>query len=421
MTKTIALVHPSFVPPFLFEAAAKNDVALVAILPPGTEITTRYPAVIAYEYLPLYDDPEAALAAMPALHERWKFDGIISPKEYSIIFAAQAAKKLGLRGLAPEITKNARSKAVMRELFRESGLVTPQFMTIAGAHEVELCRAMPFPCVVKPSSGANSDGVQRVENWDELVRACTQIDDLNKSMYDGFSQLDGKRFSGIIVEQYIEGREFAVELFAHEGEVHALNCGYKGHPTGPYFEETVYLSPPMLPEEKIREIQAVAVAGMRALKLDNGPGHCELRLDGQGRPVIIEIAARMGGAGCAQVNVEQANGIDYAGLWFASATGGMTPALWPPRPDGSGRAGTSWIVPMNGSGVLKSVEGLDKVRAHPDCYRVLLCGEIGKTYRPLPYFDGFPALIFGAHDSPAAGQAFFDFLEQNVTVVWGEA
>src|SRR5207253_7905918 len=118
----------------------------------------------------------------------------------------------------------------------------------------------------------------------------------------------------VLVEEFIEGAEYCVELFALNGDVRALNCGYKGNPAGPYFEESVYLSPPPLPKEKIAEIQAAAIQGMLALGLVNGPGHCELRLNKKGEPVILEIGARIGGSGCAHFNVEGSTDIDFANL-----------------------------------------------------------------------------------------------------------
>lgn len=418
--KTIALIEPAFTSPYLYQAAVRHNVQLVCISETGRVIPEGdFPAVVAHAFVPMNKDPEQAFEQVAALHAQWKFDGIIAVREIGVIFAAMVNHRLGLRGVPVEAAKNARSKANMRRLFKEHGLVTPRFVNIANASEIDLCQEVPFPCVVKPASAFNSDGVTRVNNQTELLEACRRIDHMNETVYHAVSQVDGKSYAGIVVEEFLEGAEYAVELFSHNGEVHALNCGYKGHPQGPYFEETIYLSPPPnLPPEKIREIQCVAEAGMRALGIDNAPGHCELRLNGEGQPVILEIAARMGGGGMAQVNVQGANSIDYCRLWLASASDTMTEQLWPPKPDHSGRAGTSWILPMGGSGILKAVEGLDAVRAHPDCERLLWMGKIGHRYRPLPHFDDFLAIVLGVHASPAKAVEFFDFLEKTLHVIW---
>jgi len=418
MTKRIAFIHPSFYIPYIYESATRNEIEFVVVLPPGEEVLHEYPSVIAYERLPLYTDHDAAYRGIAELHAKWGFDGIMTIKESCMVWTADAAKKLGLNGIEPAAAKAARDKGTMRRLFKGNGLVTPDFVVLSGLADLERCRAMAFPYIVKPSSGYNSDGVQLVSNWDELITAVKVVEELNAAIYRNVSWHAGENFCNVVVEEFIEGPEYVVELFALDGDVRALNCGYKGHPAGPYFEETVYLSPPPLPQDKIRDIQAVAITGMRALGLTNGPGHCELRLDRQGRPVILEIGARIGGSGCAHFNVEGSTDIDFSNLWFSYLTGAPQAGYWPPQPSGQGKAASSWILPLGGHGLLRAIDGLDAVRSHPDCERVLMFAQFGKNYRPYPHFDGFLAIVFGQHRDTQAGQAFFAFLESTLKVHW---
>jgi biotin carboxylase len=405
----------------MFESALKNGVELVLVMPNGLEVDFRHASVVGVEYLPIYEDTQLALSQVVLLKEKWQLEGIIAGKEHGVLFAALAAARLGLPGLPIEVAKNARSKKIMRELFAKAGLTVPKFVGIRDANDVSLCSTVPFPCVVKPASAASSDCVQLVEDAAQLVHACLKVDKANADVWDRYSACGDGSLSGIVVEEYLVGEEFAVEVFAVRGEAFALNCGYKGHPVGPYFEETIYLAPPNMDPDKIKEIQEVAVAGVQALGLENGPAHVELRLNHEGRPVILEIGARMGGGGCAHLNVEASTGIDYSNLVFLNALGELPRAdVWPPISDGKGRAGSSWILPLQGSGKLRAIHGLDEVASHPDCERIVMCAEIGATYRPLPHFDGFLALIFGRHESPQAGERFFDFLDKNLRVVWDE-
>jgi biotin carboxylase len=390
----------------------------LAINPPREEIKQRYECITDYVTLPIYDDPESALDLLADLHARWRFDGIMAIKDRCVIWTAKAAKKLGLKGIEPEAAKSARDKGAMRKLFSEHGLITPKFVDIAGMAEIGLCREMAFPCIVKPSSGYNSDGVQLVADWEELCTAVRHVERLNDEIYRKVSWYDAENFSSVLVEEFIEGAEYVVELFALNGDVRALNCGYKGNPTGPYFEETVYLSPPPLPDEKIALIQATAIRGMRALGLTDGPGHCELRLNKSGQPVILEIGARIGGSGCAHFNVEGSTDIDFANLCFSYLVGEAPEKFWPPQGSQSGKAASSWILPLGGSGVLTAIDGLAEVRKHPDCERVLMFAKFGKRYRPYPDFDGFLAIVFGRHEGTQSGQAFFKFLERTLKVSW---
>ncbi len=421
MSKRIALIYPSFPVPYLYESALRNGVEFVAITAPGQEITQRYECIVGYETLPLFDDPEGSLNQLEALHARWKFDGIISVREHFVAWVARAARQLGLVGLAPEMGRTVRDKATMRKLFRARGLVTPKFLELDGLAQIDRCREMTFPFVVKPSSGFASDGVQLVADWAELRSAITQIEQLNAEIFRTLSTHEGESFCRVLVEEYIPGREYCVELFGLDGDVRALNCGFKGHPTGPGFEETVYLSPPPLPAEKIAELQATAIEGMVALGLTDGPGHCEMRLNAKDEPVILEIGARIGGSGCAHFNVEGSTGIDFANLWFSYLIGRPHAEYWPPRvtqPSRSGRAASMWIVPLGGHGVLTGIDGLEAVQQHPDCERILMFAELGRRYRPFPKFDGFLAMVFAEHESTPAGEAFFEFCEKTIRVNW---
>jgi biotin carboxylase len=306
----------------------------------------------------------------------------------------------------------------MRKLFRARGLVTPKFIELTGMDQIERCRDMKFPFIVKPTSGFNSDGVQLVANWEELSDAIKHIEHLNAEIYRQVSVYEGQCFARVLVEEYLPGPEYCVELFGLDGDVRALNCGHKGHPTGPCFEETVYLSPPPLPEKTVEEIQATAIQGMLALGLVNGPGHCELRLNENGQPVILEIGARIGGSGCAHFNVEGSTGVDFANLHFSYLAGTEPEKFWPPRGTDTSKAASMWIVPLAGHGVLKGIEGLEGVKKHPDCERILMFAEFGKLYRPYPKFDGFLAMVFAQHESTQAGEAFFDFCEKTIHVNW---
>ena len=418
MKKRIAVIQPSLPVPYIYESALRNNVEFVVIMPPGEELVRHYDCFLAYEVLPLFDEPDRSLDLLEQLHARWKFDGIMCNKEQFVVWTALAAKRLGLKGIEPEAARSARDKATMRRLFRSRGLLTPKFIELSGMAEIERCREMKFPFVVKPTSGVNSDGVQLVANWTELCDAIKHVEHLNADVYRRVSFHGGENFSRVLVEEYLPGHEYCVELFSLDGDVRALSCGYKGHPTGPHFEETVYLAPPPLPKEKIAEIQATAVEGMLALGLVNGPGHCELRLNEDGKPVILEIGARIGGSGCAHFNVQGSTGIDFANLQFSYLVGEAPEKFWPPRAVQTSRAASMWIVPMGGHGTLKGIDGLEEVKQHPDCERILMFAKFGKVYRPYPKFDGFLAMVFAEHESTQAGEAFFEFCEKTIKVNW---
>jgi biotin carboxylase len=419
MPTRIALIHPSFDVPFIFEAAKRNNVELVIIQPQAEKIPADLPAIIGSEVLPVYQQPQKALDILLRIQDKWQLDGLMAVKEQAVVWTAEAAHQLGLRGISPDAAIAARDKSLMRKYFQNADLPVPTHMSIKSEDELDKCHSLTYPCIVKPSSGYNSSGVQLVKNAQQLHAAVKHVRQLNQQTYQHHSWHHNGYFDGVLIEEFIDGPEFVVEMFAFNGEVIALNCGYKGKLQGPYFEESIYLCPPLTDGYNIATIQQTAIAGMKALGLTNGPGHCELRLNTQGVPYILEIGARIGGSGCAHFNVEASSGIDFAGLCFKWLSGTLSNTQWPPSTNTQQGAATSWIMPLGGHGKLLALQGIEKAQEHPDCRHILLFGQIGKYYRPYPDFDGFLAIVFGQHINSQHGQAFIDYLDNHVWAKWG--
>lgn len=418
MKKRIALVHPTINIPFIFESAAKNNIELVLILPHNEELTIQYSAVKDFANLPIYEDPETALDMLPKLYEKWGFDGIMAVKEPSVVWTAAASAKLGLKGISIDSAIAARDKSIMRKLFKDNGLRVPENITVSGYEDLNIEDFhLNFPCIVKPSSGYNSAGVQLVYDFAQLEQAINHIKILNKETYEKHSWSYLGNFSKILIEEFISGPEYVVELFGVNGNIQALNCGFKDCLSGPYFEETFYISPPPISLELLNKIKQTAIQGMKALNLTDGPGHCELRLNQHEEPIILEIGARIGGAGCAHFNVESSIGIDFAKLQFDWVLNNIDEDNLLPQVTSS-QASSSWILPLNGSGHLVKIDGLDEVTRHPDFCRIINFAKLGKYYRPYPAFDGFLAIIFAKHKSTQGGLEFFEFLKNTIKVIW---
>ncbi|WP_429237045.1 ATP-grasp domain-containing protein [Aeromonas salmonicida] len=418
MSSRIALVHPSFDVPFLFLAAEKNDVELVLILPQDQIIPAGLPAIIGKEILPIYTDPDDSLEKMVKLTERWGLDGVLAVKEQAVVWTANVCIRTGLRGISPQSAIAARDKSLMRTLFDQAGLPVPYFHVVHQLSDLNTLPILKYPCVVKPVSGYNSEGVQLVYNHAQLLASVSKVFKLNDDIYKVQSWHPEGYFDGVLIEEFIDGPEYVVEMFACEGDVVALNCGYKGQPLGPYFEESVYLCPADTGAALTDAIQTTAIRGMKALGLVNGPGHCELRLSADGTPYILEIAARIGGSGCAHFNVEASTGIDFAGLWFKWLNGSLRRNQWPPKVLSTTEAASSWIMPLRGEGKLIALKGIEQASAHPDCKHILIFAELGKIYRPYPHFDGFLAIVFGQHENYQSGKEFLDFLDNTVSAIW---
>lgn len=402
--------------PFVFEAAARRGLELIAVHTPDESAPLHMPGVVEALSLPVFDEPQCAIDGLKRWARSHRLDGLVTQREEAIPWTALATQALGLPGLSPEAAYGARDKARMRELLRAAGCNVPRFVKLAAAAQLAHCSSLRFPVVVKPTSGLGSTGVTLARNEAELRDAVAKVNAINEETLARYARWADGHFAAVVVEEFIDGPEYVAECFSRDGQPHVLAVGYKGNPRGPYFEETVYLSPPDLPAQVMTAIADEARRGMRALGLADGPGHCEMRLGADGKPYILELGARIGGSGISHFIVESSTGIDFAGLQYDFALD--RPATPLPDAPHAQAAASNWIIPLGGSGTLVDIEGLDEVARHPDFRRLLRFAALGARMRPYPHFDGFLGFILGMHRDAAAGQAFFDFLQRTVRVVW---
>src|SRR6202162_3061479 len=231
-------------------------------------------------------------------------DGILALGDSPSVAAAFAARELGISYNHPASVEACRSKLRMREVFQQSGLKTPWFrvMNLDLLPEPALL-GISSPCVLKPLSLSASRGVIRANNRYEFVCAAQRIRTLLESpevRATREAQLDQ-----ILVEGYIPGREVAVEGLLTDGVLKVLAIFDKPDPLeGPYFEETIYVTPASLTESQKLAIQKCAQDCARAIGLTHGPVHAEFRIHGNGEADTevwpLEIAARPIGGLCAR-------------------------------------------------------------------------------------------------------------------------
>ena len=149
---------------------------------------------------------------------------------------------------------------------------------------------VPYPCVVKPLALSASQGVIRANGTEEFAAAFLRVRALlerpeNRRQGDEADE-------GILVEQYIPGAEVALEGLITAGRLQTLALFDKPDPlNGPYFEETIYVTPSRLDAELLATITHCAEQAALALGLCHGPVHTEFRVNDHG-PWLLELAAR---------------------------------------------------------------------------------------------------------------------------------
>src|SRR6266436_839446 len=244
-----------------------------------------------------FENPEvAAYTVMESLRGQ-NVDGVLALGDRPAVAAAYAARGLGISYNHPAAVEACRNKLRMREIFRDAGLRVPWFRNfpIHPAPEPSLL-GISYPCVLKPLSLSASQGVVRANHREEFLAAAARVRRLLES--PEIRSTREPNLDQMLVEGYIPGREVAVEGLLTDGRLRALAVFDKPDPLeGPYFEETIYVTPSRLPESQQRAINKCAIDAVRALGLSHGPVHAEFRINEAG-VWPLEVAPRPIGGLC---------------------------------------------------------------------------------------------------------------------------
>ncbi|HSP66482.1 MAG TPA: ATP-grasp domain-containing protein [Bryobacteraceae bacterium] len=317
-----------------------------------------------------FEDPEPGIESLVA---RGPFDGVLAVGDRPACVAAQAAEYLGaLRYHPAEAARTAANKRLTRERFRAGGLRVPEFRICSSASPPADLR---YPCVLKPLDSSASRGVIRANNEQEFRDAAARI----LRMKEG----------DLIVEDYIPGREFALEGVVTAGTLQTLALFDKPDPLeGPYFEETIYVTPSRESAGIQAHIRETAQDAVRALGLTDGPVHAEMRVNGQG-VWMLEVAARPIGGLCARVLrfaapdgslehllLRHALGEDVSGVRLAPGAHGVM------------------MIPIPRAGVYRGVLGLEEARRVPGVEEIVITAKEGQEMLPLPEGSTYLGFLF---------------------------
>jgi biotin carboxylase len=346
-----------------------------------------------------FDQPEDAARSIVAQSLVRPVDGLIALGDRPTTTAAYAARALGLLYNRPEAVENCRSKLRQREVLREAGLPVPGFFSFRLDKKLE--RILPrvsYPCVVKPLRLAASQGVIRANNTEEFRAAVDRIKRLLES--PEIQVTHEAELDRLLVERYIPGAEVAVEGLLTRGELRILAIFDKPDPLeGPYFEESIYVTPSRLPEEIQERIAECTAATVRALGLEHGPVHTEFRVNEQG-PWALEAAPRPIGGLCSRALRFGPKRILLEELLVRNALG-MEGSDLERETDASG----VMMIPVPTSGVVEDVRGDDQARATPGIEDVQITARLHDFIAAWPDGSSYLGFIFARGEAPAEAEA----------------
>ena len=326
--------------------------------------------------------------------------GIVPASDPTAVIAALAAERLGLPHNPPAAARRAANKLAMRVALRDAGVAVPRFRAFPVARGPDRpAREVEYPCVLKPLIFSASRGVIRADGPEAFAAAWRRIERLLRDTAPERRARDEEGARTILVESFVPGAEVAVEGLLRGGVLEVLAVFDKPDPLdGPYFEETIYVTPSRHPAGLVRRIEEVTAAGARALGLVEGPLHAELRLPPEG-PVVLEIAARSIGGLCSRT-LRFGAGLSLEEVLVAHAMG---LPLAPLRREA--RAAGVMMLPIPRRGVLHAVRGVDAARAVPGVEDVVVTVPEGREVVPLPEGDSYLGFLFAHGDGPAAVEA----------------
>ncbi|MDE2998688.1 MAG: ATP-grasp domain-containing protein [Gemmatimonadota bacterium] len=368
-------------------AAAALDVAVVV----GSDRRQALARLTPGKTLALdFARPAASVGRIVAYSKEYPVRAVVGVDDETVVLAAMACEALGIPHNPVSSVRASRYKHVMRRMLAEKGLPSPGFRLFSIRDEPSQAAAtVDYPCVLKPVSLSASRGVIRADRKSDFVIAFNRILGL-------ISESVGDLPEAVLVEDYIPGREVALEGLLVDGELHTLALFDKPDPLcGPYFAETLYITPSRLAECVQARIRGAAQRAARALGLTVGPVHAELRLNTHGIHVV-EIAARSIGGLCSRV-LRFGAGVSLEELILRQATGRDPGELV--RED---TAAGVMMLPVPMPGTFRSVRGTEGARRVPGILDVAITVPAGQPVQPLPEGDRYLGFIFARGRTPEA-------------------
>jgi biotin carboxylase len=328
---------------------------------------------------------------------------VVALDDQTAPIAALASKALGLAHNDPRGAEASKDKLLARLMMRRGGVPQPRFVLVraredAGRATRYVERRIGYPCVLKPRTLSASRGVIRANDRPSFVDAFERV---RRILADPeVKAKGGPRARSILVESFVGGEEVALEGLMNQGDLHSLAIFDKPDPLdGPYFEETLYVTPSRKEEVVKRAIEQTVKLAAKALGLRDGPVHAELRVQGRG-VFVVEVAARSIGGLCSRT-LRFGIGISLEELILRHAFSMIDDASW----TRDRRAAGVMMLPIPRTGTLRAVRGIEEARRVPAIEDVVITAKLGREIVSLPEGHSYLGFMFARAETPTEVEA----------------
>jgi biotin carboxylase len=341
-----------------------------------------------------FRDPLSSAETIARFARKRPIDAVVAVDDLTTVVGAAISARLGLKANSLPAVSAARDKHAMRRCLAGAGVPVPRFRRVELADDpAAFADGVEYPCVLKPLMLSASRGVIRANDPGEFVTAFRRIAAILERA-DAAPPDEAHR--ALLVEEFVPGREVALEGLLVGGTLHLLALFDKPDPLdGPFFEETIYVTPSRLPQITQDRIAGVTRDACAALGLTEGPIHAELRVNDRG-PFVLEVAARSIGGLCART-LRFGTGLSLEELILCHALGRPLESLERER-----RAAGVMMIPIPRAGRLSAVRGTAEAAAVDAVDEVAITTHPGQELIPLPEGWQYLGFIFARAETPAA-------------------
>ena len=345
-----------------------------------------------------FEQPERAADAVRVFAQQYPINGVVGVDDRTALVAAAIATKLKLNGNPVHAAIAASDKYLQRQLLAKATVPIPRFvLRELDEDPATIAKSIAYPCVLKPVRLSASRGVIRADNPQSFASAHARLRAILADPETAAAC--GDRARQYLIEEFIPGYEVAVEGLVVNRRLHVLAIFDKPDPLdGPFFEETIYVTPSQVPTGLQKAITDCADRAVRALGIIEGAIHAELRYNERG-PWLIELAARPIGGRCSAV-LRFGTGVTLEEIIVRHALGMPIPSLQRER-----QAAGVMMIPIPGAGTLQEVRGVAQAKAVPLVEDVQITAHPGERLVPFPEGSRYPGFIFARGETPAMVEA----------------
>ncbi|TYS65782.1 ATP-grasp domain-containing protein [Sutcliffiella horikoshii] len=292
--------------------------------------------------------------------------GVMTTSDYYLESVARLNEFFGFVGNSYLAIKSCRNKGIFRSLSHSNNLYQPKFHIVESIDSLnDIFSAIQFPCVVKPTEDSGSNNVRLCFNRENVIEMTKKILD------DKYTSRGQEKKNEVLIEEYIEGPEFSVEMFSWEGKSSCIGITEKRLTGYPYFVESSHVFPCSLSKEAQIEIEQTVKTALKLVNFRYGASHSEVKWTPKGC-IIIEINPRLAGGMIPEL-IRYSTGIDLLEQQVLSSIG-ISPEI--NQIVYKKHAGIHFLT-SNKSGNLSRIIGMEEISKLSNVEEIKINSEIG--------------------------------------------